>query len=685
MSPPIAKATPVSGARGIRVAGAGLVLLTLLAYARSFSGEFVFDDQSAIELNPSVRNLADWRAILSPPAESTMGGRPLANFSFALNYAISGMQTWSYRALNIVLHAANVLLLFGIVRRTLQMNTGARNASAGTSAGWSRSGWLAAAAAALWAVHPLGTSTVCYISQRTEALMATCYLGTLYSFIRGTRSSSSTWLAGSVASCALGMTSKEVMVTAPFLVLLYDRTFVAGSFRAALGARRGYYAALASTYVLLAYLLSGLEARSVGFGLGVPWWKYGLSQFEAITTYVRLAIWPAPLVFDYGPQVFNHLSMVLPQALLVLALAAGALLLLARRTATGFLLGAVLIVLAPTSSVVPIALQPIAENRAYLPLAPICVLLALGAGMLPGRWAASALVSALAAFSSLTLARSGAFHDNIALWRDTIAKRPENPRARNNLGYFLQLRGNPEALLHYQAAVDMAPDFAPARVNYALVLAEIGRAPEAILHAREALRLEPRSAPAHAALAMAFNALGQSQDAIREAQQALELTPRTPVAHSEIGKALMQLNQPAEAIAHFLAELQLRPNHAAVHSHLGAAYYRAGRITDAVDQFQSALRLQPAYPEAEQNLASALSQLGQLEPAIRHYRAVLQVRPEWHEARTNLALVLGRSGRFAEAEAELLDVLAVAPNHAAAQHALYLVREAAQSVAREPR
>ena len=226
-----------------------LVLAIALVYARSLQVPFIFDDADAVQRNPTIRRLDAW-AIINPPADgSTTTGRPVVNVSFALNYALSGEAVWSYHAFNVAIHALTALALFGLLRRTFV----ALDPSAA-----SFPPVLAALVALLWALHPLQTETVICIAQRTEALCGLFYLLTLYAFARAgaePNHDSRRWLGISVAACLIGMATKEVMVTAPLVVLLYDRTFFARSFAAAWRQRRGFYIALAATWLLLAYLV----------------------------------------------------------------------------------------------------------------------------------------------------------------------------------------------------------------------------------------------------------------------------------------------------------------------------------------------------------------------------------------------------------------------------------------------
>ena len=260
-----------------------LVVGVVLAYWNSLGAPFLFDDTGAVLQNPTIRRLASL-ATLSPPTDgSTTTNRPIVNFSYAINYAISGESVWSYHALNVAIHALAALTLMGIVRRALS-GSFLRNRFGAAAPR------LAFLTALLWALHPLQTESIVCVAQRTESLYGLFLLLTLYAFVRGTEHDTDQaadlttkaprhkvgrprrlflvpwWLCGSdpcaflwkaisVLSCLLGMGTKEAMVTAPLIVLLYDRTFVAGGFSAAWRRRRVYYAALASTWLLLAWIM----------------------------------------------------------------------------------------------------------------------------------------------------------------------------------------------------------------------------------------------------------------------------------------------------------------------------------------------------------------------------------------------------------------------------------------------
>jgi len=200
---------------------------------------------------------------------------------------------------------------------------------------------------------------VTYLVQRAESLMGLFYLTTLYCFIRGAQEENPgrVWPVLSICACLLGMGTKEVMVSAPVIVLLYDRTFLAGSFREAWRRRRGLLAGLAATWLVLPFLVLSTRGRggSAGFGSGVSWWSYAATQFPAILRYLKLSVWPHPLVFYYGTEWVTNFRAIVPSMAIVLGMVgATAWALLgpgSGRRALGFAEAWFFAILAPTSLV----------------------------------------------------------------------------------------------------------------------------------------------------------------------------------------------------------------------------------------------------------------------------------------------------------------------------------------------
>ncbi len=623
-------------------AAGALAAAGLAAYGGGLAGPFVGDDRGTIAENLSLRHWA--QALFPPPGGLPVSGRPIVNLSFALNYAISGTNVWSYHALNLAIHVLAALALFGIARRT-RIPT-----------------WPSFLIALLWTVHPLQTESVEYLSQRAESLMGLFYLLTLYGFLRGVECGNAArpagggagaWFGVSWLACLLGMATKEVMVTAPVMVFLYDRTFLAGTFRSAWRRRRRLYLALSSTWILLAYLVAGTSGRggTAGFGTSVPWWAYAFTQFRAVAHYLRLSVWPHPLVFDYGLILGGPPLLMAWDIAVVAALGVASAIFLRRRPPLGFLGAWFLVILAPSSSVVPVVTEIMAEHRAYLSLAAVmagvvCGGFAVAQGLVsrfggrPRIAAGACLGIGLAAATLLgaaTARRNEVYQSVLAFWSDAVMKAPASAGARNNFGNVLAERGSlAEAAGQYRAALALAPDYDDAHYNLGNVLAREGLLAEAISHYRTALKFRAGDAAVHYALGSALQRSGEAEDAREQYAEALAAKSNTPGVWYNLGNALLEGGQPSEAARAYAEALRLRPDYGDALVNYASVLAQLGRTGDAVREFQAALRLQPDAADVHNNFGGLLAEAGRLAEAKEQFEEALRLKPDYREAQDNL-------------------------------------------------
>ena len=531
------------------VAAAGLSV-----HLNSFTGVFVFDDAAHILQKDRIRQL--W-----PPWEVIGGRRPVSDTTLAVNYKLGGLEVWGYHAVNVSVHVLAGLTLFGVVRRTLVRKaeaTGSRAAGfsprehsetrdiAQAEACGSEASWIALAVALIWAVHPLQTQSVTYLIQRCESMMGLFYLLTLYCVVRGADSARGVWWYGvAVVSCALGMGSKAVMVTAPLMVLLYDRVFLSPSYANAFRRRWGLYVGLAASWGVLwacgvaqGVLSPYRKAATMGFSFrGITPLEYALTQPGAILHYLGLSLWPHPLCLDYNWPVARTAEAVIPSAIVIVGLIAATVWALFRRPGLGFVGVWFFLILAPSSSFVPIK-DTLFEHRMYLSLASVVVLVVVGTHVGLRRLAARlslgdslrrciAMLLALAAITTLgygTVRRNEDYHSAVSMWRDVVAKRPDNARAYENLGTVLMVEARiHDAIEAYRKAVQRDPDFASAHANLANALSQTSQFKQAAPHYGEVLRLDPFHVDARINLGHALDMLGRTEEGIEVMRAATQV------------------------------------------------------------------------------------------------------------------------------------------------------------------
>jgi Flp pilus assembly protein TadD len=537
-----------------------IVVVGLAAYANSFAGEFLLDDVKSIVENPDIRSFA------------TVGGsRPAVEATLAMNYALGGVEPFGYHAFNLVVHLLAGLTLYGIVRRVVGVGP-------------------ALAIALIWLVHPLQTQSVTYVIQRAESMAGLLYLLTIYGVLRcATSPTPRRWAALAIAACAIGLLTKPVVATAPIVALLFDATIITRGWREVWRRRWGLYAGLAATLPILVItgtLLSVLATqsehhRSAGLAFeGCTPWQYLMTQPAVLLHYLKLSVWPAPLCFDYGWPFATSLGPVAVPLLVVTALFVGAVGALRSRKAIGFLGVTLFLILAPTSSVLPIA-DAAVEHRMYLPLACVVIAVVLGAQMLltrlpeprrsPVAIAATALV--VVTLTGLTLKRNTDYHDPLRMWTSVLDQRPENPRAHNEIGKVLAGRGEMSlAADHFEVAVALMPVDPLFRSNMANACLQLQRLEEALTHAGAAVRMRPEYAAGHKNLGNALIAADDINDGIMHLREAVRLEPDDPWARCNLGRALALasgVSRPGTPIDHVLLDEGIAELNEALRRHAG--------------------------------------------------------------------------------------------------------------------
>jgi tetratricopeptide (TPR) repeat protein len=644
-------------------------------YWRALDAPFVFDDVPGIVTNPSLVRL--WPPIgderspgpLNPPGLAPTSRRPLVNLTFAIDRRLHGLEPAPYRAENVVLHVLSALLLATIVLRTLRLRY--------FGGAWTPVVWpLSLGVALLWALHPLDTEAVAYVTQRTELLAALCYLATLWAALRywsaSSRRARGAWVAFATLACLAGVASKEIVVSAPLVVLLYERTFLVGSWR---GVRRSWplYAGLSLGWLLLGVLNAGGVSGLTDPRHHVPvhvWW---MTQAKVVFLYLKLAVWPWPLSIHYAPRYLRTFADAWPWVAAALALAVATAVLVWRRPALRPAVAAIVLVLAPTL-VVPLPKMMAAERRMYLPLAGL-VALAVTGGWRAGfarrpRAGAAALGALVVAAGAVTVHRLAVYETAVALWRDAATHQPDDPMAHYNLGVALVAENRLDEAMHeFERTLALDPDHGGALDNLGMVLKRLGRPADAVVRFERALRVDRDDTVAHNNLGAALIDLGRAEDAIPHLARALADEPQATV-HLNMGRALIDVGRADDGLRHLEEAVRLGAGDADAQYSLGVTLTKVGRPRDAVPHLERAVGLRSDDAEAHDALATALLASGEPEPAVGHYRRALELRPESVETRNNLGAALLALHRPDEAIRELEIAVRARPEHANAHYNL---------------
>jgi tetratricopeptide (TPR) repeat protein len=528
-----------------------IVLLGLLSYANALGGRFVFDDVAHIRNNAVIRDLSNFL----PGRFAGVPNRYLAYLTFALNYRLGGVAPIGYHLVNVLVHVANALLVYALVRVTFRAPR--LRASSLAPSSWA----IAFVAAALFATHPLESQAVAYVVQRFTSLATTFYLGAvvLYATWRlgeGARPRGRGLLLGAAAvvSTVAAMKTKEIAFTLPLAVALWDAAFLEGSWRPRLVRLAPFLATLPVIPLASLSFLGGgggLAARlaaSTRIDSPLSRLDYATTQLVVVVKYLGLLVWPSGQNLDHDVPVARSLlePRVAASAALLAALA-GLAVWLWRRTArpgapgtldasarlVAFGIGWFFLTLLVESSFIPIA-DLMYEHRAYLPSVGLLVGIATAVAGLaqwisradPARATAIAGVLLAVPLGVTTLARNPVWANDISLWSDAAIKSPGKVRPFANLGTALALAGRLEL---------------------------------AVRALRKATVLDPSSTYARAQLAAALLQLGRDGEAEKELRDVLAATPSDPEVLFNLGQLLWRTGRRDEARPVFARFVEVAP------------------------------------------------------------------------------------------------------------------------------
>lgn len=561
----------------LRLALGILLAATALAYLPALSGEFVSDDHDYVEQNPFLRRGLTASAVAEAFRSDWAGNwHPLTWLSHGLDVELFGFEPAGHHAVNVLLHLANTLLLFVLVRRL----TGAP--------------WRSFAVAALFALHPLNVESVAWISERKNLLSMLLGILCLLAFEGYARRGGALRYGLSLVAFAAGLAAKPMLVTLPAVLLLLDRWPLRrrGVARLVLEKLPFFALAAASSVVTLwaqRSFIMPLEHYPVGSRAANALISYAL--------YLKRAFVPTGLA-----AVYPHAGRAIPfaaagAALLVLA-AIGAAAWRLRRTWPALGVGYLwfLGTLVPMIGVVQVTAQGMADRYAYLSHVGVFLAAAFAPVALPRprrRLAGALGAVALLAFAAITARQCGFWRDNPTLYERALAVTGPNVQA------------------HWACAT---------------ALRRSGRADEAVLHLRRITEISPDLAEGWSALARTLGRIGRREEAVAVLGRLLAMGDPDPKALNNVAYALCEMSLPREAIPGFERAIALAPEQPGAWLNLGLALSVIGEPDRAIPRYRRAIELGTSAL-AEFGLASALEETGRPEEALRHYRRSLELDP----------------------------------------------------------
>jgi tetratricopeptide (TPR) repeat protein len=699
-----------------------LIAITLAVFIQVRNFDFVRydDDKYVLQNHPIQSGPVLEKLHFAFTSFHASNWHPLTWLSHMADYALYGLNPRGHHLTNVMLHILSTLLLFAVFRQM----TGAL--------------WPSAFAAALFAVHPLHVESVAWVAERKDCLSAFFFMLTLGAYFRYVKEPGFSRYVLIVIFFALGLMSKPMLVTLPFVLLLLDvwplRRFRLGptakSDRDREAVRTEMAAEPLTSFPRLfrekipLFALSAVsivvtvlaQRQEIAPFAKLPLLTRLANALVAYVTYAGKMIWPQNLAVLY-PYPDTVPLWQTAGAGIILIIVTGLVMKYLRRApylAVGWLwyLGT----LVPVIGIVQVGVQSHADRYTYLPLIGLFAMIAWGIPDLMKKWRlptmalAAPAVIVIAVFAALSWLQLAHWQNSITLFDRTLKVTKNNYVIHSNMGAALAEQGKiVEAVAHYEEALRIKPDDVDSRYNLANALARQGKMPEAMVQYMAVLRMEPRKAAAHNNLAIALAANGQVDKARDHWREALKLRPdyeearvnlknslerqkkledaslkdgappamdaRSADGRMRLGMAALQTGNPDGAVAHFEEALKINPRFIEAHLSLGLIMAKKQNLDRAIHHFQEALKIKPDMAEAHNSLGVALAYKNRVDQAMGHFQEALKINPRFAKAHNSLAVILAQKGRTEEAIAHLKEALKINPDYEDAKRNLKIIGE----------
>ncbi len=641
-----------------------LMVATFCTYAQIQDHEVIdFDTGSILTHNLNVQAGLTIESFKWVFTKSHLGNwSPVTWLSHMLDYQLYGLHPKGHKLTNLFLHICSALILFIVLLRMT-----------GTL-------WQSGFVATLFALHPLNVESVVWIAERKNVLSTFFWLMTMWTYFHYADNPTFKRYGLVFLFFTLGLMSKPMLVTLPFVLLLLDYWPLR---RLKLGQERDSNEILEKTTTkrseIFRLVLEKVPLFLLTVGLSIVTVYYqniagALKSLDLFPLQVRLAnaivsyleylgkmIWPSGLAVFY-PHPESSLATWKWVLCFLVLVAITTISIRFIKKAPYFIVGWLwyLGTLVPVIGIIQVGSQAMADRYAYVPLIGIFIIVAWGVPELISKWRYKEKVLSVSGgiiiFLLLITTWKQVSHwkNNITVFehavRVTDKEYPSFALIHNNLGNALDAEGkNAEAISHYKMAIELNPNYYKPHTNLGIALGVEGKNEEAISHFKMAIKLKPDYAPAHNGLGIALGAEGKNAEAISHYKMAVKYNPDFADAYNNLGIALGAEGKNEEAISHYKMTIKLKPDYAKAHNNLGNALDAEGKNAEAISHYKMAIKINPDYATAHNNLGNVLGLKGEMKEAISHYKMAIKLNPEYADAHYNLGSVLDTEGKNEEA------------------------------------
>lgn len=628
------------------LAYAMLLAVTIAAYGRVHTLQFVsVDDPAYVSQNWHVldgitRESLRWAFTTFHSAN----WHPLTWLSHMLDVQLYGRNPLGHHLTSLALHAANVLLLFALLRQITQNK------------------WRSVFVAALFAVHPLRVESVAWVAERKDVLSTFFFLLMLFAYAGWVSRPTRLSYVAVCAALVLGLMAKPMLVSAPLVLLMLDYWPLRRGLSWPLVREKLPLFALAGTSCVVTFVAQ----QHGGAVQGLDQYSFGVRLANAAVAYVAYLVkmlWPVELAVIYPHPGSGLPAWQVAASAVLLPAVTCAVVRCARRApyvAVGW--AWYVVTLIPVIGLVQVGKQSMADRYTYIPLIGVFVAVTWALAELSKRIRLSYRTTALAAagvavvavLAAMTIVHMAHWRTGVTLFRRAVAVTPGSYMLHYCLAdAYLEERRPREAVPELRKVIKLKPDLASGHDVLGFVLAKLGNTAEGIKEIRTALRLEPRMATAWNNLGGIYSAQGKSKAAIDAFTRSVKIRPSYPEARFNLGAELEKASRLEEAERHYLAAIEADSRFVPALSAIGSLKFRGGYYREAEAYLRRALRLDATNLEAQLFLGATLVQTGRYPEAIPYLNAVIDARPNWPVGHYNMSMALYHLGEFARAREEL--------------------------------
>jgi tetratricopeptide (TPR) repeat protein len=650
-----------------------LALATIIAYEPVRHNSFVnLDDDSYVTENTNVKEGITRESILWAFTTPHAGNwHPLTWLSHMLDCRLFGLNAQGHHLMSLFLHVANTLFLFFVLKKM----TGAI--------------WPSAFVAAVFALHPMHVESVAWVAERKDVLSGFFWMLAMIAYFRYAKQDGIGQYMLVFLFFCLGLMAKPMVVTLPFVLLLLDywplgraggdvnrRNHQAAGICFRWPVFYGLVREKVPFFVLsvVSGVITFLVQQSSGAVISMDKLPASSRLANAFISYIRYIgkmFWPRQLAVFYPHPTDKVLVWQAVISVLLLLAVSICVVLLAQKhkyLLVGWLwyLGT----LVPVIGLVQVGSQAMADRYTYLPSIGIFIMVGWGAAELLAKWPYRKIVLGITAvvvpvvLLICTRMQVGYWKDNFTLFGHTLEVTENNSIMHNNLGGVLfRDKGRlEEAIIHYNEALRINPQYIDALSNKAKVLLAMGKIDEAIAVLNELLGISGRPYKVYNNLGLVYAQKGEVELAIENYNEALRLKPDYVEAINNLGSALKEQGKVDEAIKQWEKVLRLNPDYVEAHYSIGLAMAEQGKYDDAIMHLSEALRIQPDWAEAHYNLGGVYVRQGKLELAVEQCVEALRLNPDYLTARVSLAHTLLELGRVRSAIEQYYEILKLKPD-----------------------